>query len=157
MYTVICADGRVRHEGSFATKDEARTFAEWGHACTNGHKIEAHTPLPGVPVIEGRLIEAQARLMSIRILNWLDTLNELAPEGYSYTCDTPGKRYVRIVMSARGHRSVHAFYDIKNGDVLKAAGWKAPAKIVRFNLLDTDSFDRMIEVCDWSGHYLYLR
>ena len=103
------------------------------------------------------LTAADARLMSIRILNWLHRLTELAPEGYTYTCDTPGKRYVRIVMSARGSRSVHAFYDIKNGDVLKAAGWKAPAKIVRFNLLDTDSFDRMIDACDWAGRYLYIR
>ena len=48
-----------------------------------------------------------------------------------------------------GQRSVHAFYDLRHGDVYKAAGWKAPAKHVRFNLLDDDSFARMIEANDW--------
>jgi hypothetical protein len=99
-----------------------------------------------------------AQLMSFRIFLWLDTLTKCAPEDYTFTCDTPGKRFVRIVMTARGgQRSVHAFYDIKNGDVLKAAGWKAPAKHVRFNLLDDESFTRMIEACDWAGRYLYIR
>jgi len=39
--------------------------------------------------------------------------------------------------------------------VYKAASWKVPAKGVRYNLLDDASFDHMIEVCDWSGRYLY--
>lgn len=100
----------------------------------------------------------QATLMSTRIFAWLDTLDARAPEGYSYTCDAPGKRFVRIIMSINGtSNSVHAFYDIQTGDVLKAAGWKAPAKGVRFNLLDDESFARLIEVADWSGRYLYIR
>lgn len=39
VHIVICEDGRKRHEGSFATHDDAATFANWGHACGNGHKI----------------------------------------------------------------------------------------------------------------------
>lgn len=47
----------------------------------------------------------------------------------------PGRRYVRIVR-ADSQRSVHCFIDTTNGDVLKAAGWKAPAKHARGNLFD---------------------
>ena len=104
------------------------------------------------------MTETEATTMSSRIFTWLDKLDEISPEGYAFTCDTPGKRFVRIVMSINGkHNSVHAFYDIRTGDVYKAAGWKAPAKHVRYNLLDDASFARMLEVCDWSGGYLYIR
>jgi hypothetical protein len=103
------------------------------------------------------LTEAQATLMSQRIFAWLDHLDAISPEGYSYTCDTPGKRFVRIIMNIGGNRnSVHAFYEPSTGNVYKAAGYKAPAKHVRYNLLDDSSFTRMIEVADWSGGYLYI-
>jgi len=40
-----------------------------------------------------------------------------------------GRRYVRIVRHDLGpSRSAHCFIDRTNGDVLKAASWKAPAK-----------------------------
>lgn len=48
-----------------------------------------------------------------------------------------GSRYARIVR-ADGQRSVHCFVDLTNGDVLKAATWKAPAKHARSNLNDAD-------------------
>ena len=44
---------------------------------------------------------------------------------------TVGKKYIRIV---RGD-SVHCFVNKETGDVLKAAGWKAPAKGSRGNFL----------------------
>ena len=43
-----------------------------------------------------------------------------------------GKRYIRITCD----RSVHAFVDKTNGDVLKPASWKAPAKHARGNIFD---------------------
>lgn len=113
---------------------------------------------PGTVEALGRITDDQATKMSNRIFQWLDMLETLAPEGYTFTCDTPGKRFVRIVMTVNGgQRSVHAFYDMRTGDVYKAAGWKAPAKHVRYNLLDDASFDRMLEACDWPGGYLYIR
>ncbi len=39
-----------------------------------------------------------------------------------------GSRYVRIVKGEGCHRSVHSFVDMKTGDILKAGGWKQPAK-----------------------------
>jgi hypothetical protein len=51
---------------------------------------------------------------------------------------TTGPKYIRVVKrdGYHGGRSVHCFVDRANGDVLKAAGWKAPAKHARGNILD---------------------
>jgi hypothetical protein len=65
-----------------------------------------------------------------------------------------GKRFIRLVI-AHGGRHVHAFVDIANGDLLKAAGWKAPAKGARGNLLDDEDFARILRVADPYGSYLY--
>jgi len=67
------------------------------------------------------------------------------------------RKYWRIVMGDGPHRSVHAFVDPTTGDVYKAAGWKSPAKHVRYNLLDDDSFADMLDKVDPFGAYLYLR
>jgi hypothetical protein len=107
------------------------------------------------------LTQAQAETMSVRIWDWLDTLNERST---NMTFDTqPGKRYVKVVAiyggttAAMAARHVHAFYEPATGNVYKAAGWRAPAKGVRYNLLDDASYARMIEVADPYGSYLYLR
>ena len=51
-----------------------------------------------------------------------------------------GKRYVRVVRveSTGVGRSSIAFIDKTNGDVLKSAGWKAPAKGVRGSVYQND-------------------
>jgi hypothetical protein len=49
-----------------------------------------------------------------------------------------GLRYTKIVITTnggKGQRSVHAFID-RNGDVLKPASWKTPAKHARGNIYD---------------------
>jgi len=51
----------------------------------------------------------------------------------------PGSRYVRVVRAEPGSRSVHCFVDKTNGDVLMAAGWKAPAKNPRGNIFQADN------------------
>lgn len=73
-----------------------------------------------------------------------------------------GRKFLKIVEHYGvnpdvGSRSVHAFVDKNTGDVFKAASWKAPAKIARFNLLNDDSFNQMLRVCEVHGGYLYLR
>jgi len=95
-----------------------------------------------------------------RLNGWLDLLDRISPEGYAYAIDPPrkGQRYARVVMSINGgDRSVHAFYDLRTGDVYKAEGWKKPAKGVRFNLLDDESFANLLEQAHWTGRYLYAR
>ena len=75
------------------------------------------------------------------------------PDGYSYEPDTPGKNVTRIVMVTPGQRMCHAFVDNLTGDLLKAAGWKAPAKGARGNLVHgmADVEARF----HWTGRHLY--
>lgn len=47
-----------------------------------------------------------------------------------------GRRYARIVEERQEQRSVYAFVDMSNGDLLLPATWKAPAKHARGNILD---------------------
>ena len=68
-----------------------------------------------------------------------------------------GRKYHKIIMDAHGSRSVHAFVDKKTGEVFKAASFKAPAKGVRYNLLNIASREECFARADWAGGYLYLR
>lgn len=63
---------------------------------------------------------------------------------------TTGQRYFRIVNSDSG---CFAFIDRLNGDVLKAASWKAPAKHARGNIFDASNG---LELVDHHGPK-YLR
>lgn len=74
--------------------------------------------------------------------------------GYKFDIES-GKRYYKVVMSAHGNRSVHCFVDKTTGDVYKSASWKAPAKGVRYSLMDEESRELCYRNCDWSGGYLY--
>ena len=53
--------------------------------------------------------------------------------------------------------SVHAFVHRQSGAVYKPASWKAPAKHVRYNLLDDVSFETCLHNADWAGGYLYMK
>lgn len=70
---------------------------------------------------------------------------------------TKGKKYAKIIhiSGASKQRSAHAFVDLNNGDVYKSATWQAPAKGVRYNLLDEQSCEEMYKRADWAGSYLY--
>jgi hypothetical protein len=84
------------------------------------------------------------------------TAHPSTPEGYAFIVGEPGKKYTRIVMTVNGRsNSVHCFIDNANGDLYKAAGWKAPAKHVRGNIVT--GLDDIMARFTWSGGYLYLR
>ena len=70
---------------------------------------------------------------------------------------TKGKKYAKIihVTQPSGQRSAHAFVDLNTGDVYKSASWQAPAKGVRYNLMDEKSCEEMYKRADWAGGYLY--
>ena len=69
-----------------------------------------------------------------------------------------GRKYHKIIMeTGAGSRSVHAFVDKKTGEVYKPASFKAPAKIVRFNLCLIKDREWLLENADWAGGYLYVR
>ena len=69
-----------------------------------------------------------------------------------------GRKYHKIVMETESQsKSVHAFVDQKTGEVFKPASYKAPAKIVRYRLLEIASREECFERADWAGGYLYIR
>jgi len=70
-----------------------------------------------------------------------------------------GRKYYKLIHQTGqgGSRSVHCFVDKKTGEVYKSASWKAPAKGVRYNLLDDSSREECYARADWAGGYLYLK
>tara|TARA_B100000035_G_scaffold209736_1_gene179416 strand:- start:65 stop:454 length:390 start_codon:yes stop_codon:yes gene_type:complete len=84
-------------------------------------------------------------------------------EPYKFYIES-GRKYHKIIMETDGgssrlgpSRSVHAFVDKKTGEVYKAASFKAPAKIVRYNLNIISSREECFARADWAGGYLYVR
>jgi hypothetical protein len=72
-----------------------------------------------------------------------------------------GAKYIRVVDTSYS-RSVHAFVDRETGDLLKAGGWKAPAKrkggpATVGSLLNDDDFATILARADRYGGYLYKR
>lgn len=49
-----------------------------------------------------------------------------------------GKRFARIIKKDGSHTNAYGFIDLKNGDLLKAASWKAPAMHARGNIFADD-------------------
>jgi len=70
-----------------------------------------------------------------------------------------GRKYLKLIHQSGvgGSRSVHAFVNKKTGEVYKPATWQAPAKHVRYNLLDEKSREECYQRADWAGGYLYIR
>ena len=67
-----------------------------------------------------------------------------------------GRKYLKVIQD---NSSVHAFIDKKTGEVYKPAGWKSPAKIVRYDLRLISDRAKLHDpkFTDWAGGYLYLR
>ena len=83
--------------------------------------------------------------------------NNRKTDDYKFYIES-GRKYHKIFMYRGGQRdSIHAFIDKKTGDVLKPASIKAPAKGVRYNVLNIQSREEMFERADWAGSYLYIR
>ena len=61
-----------------------------------------------------------------------------------------GSKYVKVVsISGGGSRSVHCFVEKANGNILRAASWKAPARnFVRGNVFDQASYINRVR---WTG------
>ena len=74
---------------------------------------------------------------------------------YDFVAES-GRKYYKIVM-VNNQRSVHAFIDKKTGEVYKPAGWKSPAKHVRYDLRIIKDREYVLNNCDWAGGYLYMK
>ena len=61
-----------------------------------------------------------------------------------------GKKYVKIVtISGGGSRSVYCFVEKENGNIWRAASWKAPARnFIRGNVYDQASYINRVR---WTG------
>jgi hypothetical protein len=61
-----------------------------------------------------------------------------------------GSKYVKVVsISGGGSRSVHCFVEKANGNILRAASWKSPARnFIRGNVYDQASY---INRVSWTG------
>ena len=67
-----------------------------------------------------------------------------------------GRKYHKLIMETDcGSRSVHAFVNMKTGELHKAASFKSPVKEPRFDLRVIKEREWVFEKCDWSGGYLY--
>ena len=66
-------------------------------------------------------------------------------------------RWKQVNRQFKDDISVHCFDDKLSGEVYKPAGWKQPAKHVRFNMSDDINRAKLYNVCDWAGGYLYPR
>lgn len=75
----------------------------------------------------------------------------------------PGKRFIKLVcyeMTPAGdkiHGSVWCFIEKTTGHVYKPASFAAPAKHVRYKLMDDDNYQLALKKADWYGSWLYMR
>ena len=79
-----------------------------------------------------------------------------------------GRKYIKIIQQdydtfqdRNEYRdgSVHAFVDRNTGEVYKPAGWKSPAKHVRYDMRIIRERANLHDpnFVDWAGGYLYMR
>ncbi len=88
----------------------------------------------------------------------IEALTQDAPDDYTYAIDDGGRKFHKVWMYRYGKRdSIHAFVNKRTGEVYKPASTKAPAKGVRFNLLDPISREKCLAKAGWAGGYLYVR
>ena len=79
----------------------------------------------------------------------------------------PGRKYIKIFMATSLKErdpnqeitgwSCWVFVDKETGAVYKPADYRGPAKGIRYQLLDDDSFADACQRVDWSGGWLYRR
>jgi hypothetical protein len=97
------------------------------------------------------------------IEQYLEVLNEKATNISTTSYGVSKGRKFAKVLSQGSQVGVHAFVDLKTGDVIKPATWNAPQKnadgtfSVRYNLVDDDSRKALFAELDPYGSYLYAR
>jgi hypothetical protein len=74
-----------------------------------------------------------------------------------------GRKYHKIIMvidngpDRSPSRSCHAFVDKKTGQIYKSSSWKSPAKGERYNLLNIEQREWLLQNADWASSYLYAK
>lgn len=73
-------------------------------------------------------------------MTFLELVNGIAGNGGKNTFVVNfGRRYARIVSYNGVQRHAYGFVNLENGDVLKSASWKTPAKHARGNIFNDDN------------------
>ena len=110
--------------------------------------------------MENLSIIDQSRIVDKFVEEYVKVLNDKTDSYNFYT--RRGQRYIKItkvVVALDGKNtnqgSAHCFVDKNTGLVYKAAGWNAPAKGARYDLLDEASRKRCFANADPYGSYLY--
>ncbi len=82
------------------------------------------------------LAQIEAFRVAIEAVNaeYYAELSEKIPGYFKGVSIEMGKKNARFVIDVGGQRSVLFFVELESGNILKAAGWKAPAKGVRGNV-----------------------
>jgi hypothetical protein len=109
------------------------------------------------------MAETLADRIANRVEFYVEALNNSSSDYHRFST-VKGKRYLKVVDTRPGGPvgggSVHAFIEIVSGDVYKPAGWAAPAKHVRYRLMDDASYELIMREASkpsaFCGGYLYL-
>ena len=89
-----------------------------------------------------------------------ENFDQCHPKSFmEFELDSSGRKYHKIwqVSGSNGSKSCHAFIEKKTVEVYKPASYKAPAKIVRYRLLEIATREECFSRADWAGSYLYVR
>ena len=89
-------------------------------------------------------------LTTLQFQSWLASANKIFEDHRQVTCPnlpkeslipSEGERYIKITRVREGQvaGNVYGFIDRTNGDILRAASWRAPAKHARGNLFSPDN------------------
>ena len=117
---------------------------------------EATTPEVTTPEAPSPVLTATLKLCAALADNYARFNPNGVGKDYAPTFSVEeGRKYLKIVMSTSGNRSIHAFIDRVTGDVYKAANWKSPAQGIRYNLLEDP--ETCYRNANWAGGYLYRR
>ena len=66
-----------------------------------------------------------------------------------------GRKYIKVIITGNGRRSVHSFIDRSTGQLYKPASWNAPSKTTMYNIVN--DFSWLVIDIDPYGAYLYKR
>jgi len=111
---------------------------------------------------KGKMAETLTSL-SEKVAAYVAALNGSSSDHHKFST-VRGRKWLKVVDTRPGGPlgggSVHAFVETTTGDVYKPAGWQAPAKHVRFKLMDDMSYANLLHYASqpsaFSGGYLYL-
>lgn len=104
--------------------------------------------------VRDRIADMCRLLEDMYVSYWLEHGNVMpAP---TFTAEY-GRSMVRIVVNTPSSRSVYCFVDMKSGDILKAASWKAPAKGPRGSIWNEGCDVGIDKPCNIFGSGLYVR